>query len=100
MFLSYLYLLAMELRQLKYLEAVLDTGTFTAAAARCHVAQPALWSQVRALEVEWELALFERAGRRVRPTTAALALRSLVRVLLADAVNIGTEILRLRTGES
>ena len=42
----------MELRQLRYLESVLDAGTFTAAAAKCHVAQPALWAQVRALETE------------------------------------------------
>ena len=90
----------MELRQLKYLEAVLETGTFTAAAVRCRVAQPALWAQVRALAEEWELALFERAGRRVRPTAAAIALRPLVRVLLGDTGNIGTEVQRLRTGES
>src|SRR5437867_65614 len=90
----------MELRQLKYFEAVLDSGTFTAAAARCHVAQPALWAQVRALEDEWELPLFERVGRRVRPTSAALALRPLVRILLGDAAGIGGEVQRLRTGES
>jgi len=90
----------MELRQLRYLDAVLETGTFTAAAERCHVAQPALWAQVRALEVEWDLALFERLGRRVRPTAAALALRPLVRVLLGDAGNIASEVLRLASGES
>src|SRR5258706_15966565 len=90
----------MKLRQLKYLEAVLDTGTFTAAAAQCRVAQPALWAQVRALEREWEMGLFERVGRRVRPTAAALALRPLVRVLLGDAANVGGEVERLRTGES
>jgi DNA-binding transcriptional LysR family regulator len=89
----------MELRQLRYFEAVLETGTFTGAAAKCRVAQPALWAQVRA-EQEWELALFERAGRRVRPTASALALRPLVRVLIGNAANIGDEVQRLRTGES
>ncbi len=90
----------MELRQLRYFEAVLEAGTFTAAAIRCHVAQPALWSQVRALEEEWELPLFERVGRRVRPTSAALALRPIVRVLLGDAAGIGSAVERLRAGDS
>src|ERR1043166_5826072 len=90
----------MELRHFRYLEAVLEAGTFTAAAERCHVAQPALWAQVRALEEELELPLFERVGRRVRPTAAALALRPLVRVLLGDAASIGGEAQRLRTGDA
>jgi len=90
----------MDLRQLRYFESVLEEGTFTAAAARCHVAQPALWAQVRALEDEWELPLFERVGRRVRPTAAALALRPLVRVVLGDVAGIDAEVQRLRTGDS
>jgi len=90
----------MELRQLVYLDAVLETGTFTGAAARCHVAQPALWAQVRALESEWGLALFERDGRRVRPTVVLLALRPHVRVLLGDASQLRGEVERMRTGEA
>lgn len=61
----------MELRQLRYLDAVMETGTFGAAALREHISQPALWQQVRRLELEWGIRLFERTGRRVRPTRAA-----------------------------
>ena len=58
----------MELRQLRYLRAAAETGTFTAAAEREHVAQPALWKQVRDLERELGVTMFERTGRRVRLT--------------------------------
>lgn len=58
----------MELRQLRYFAEVARIGTYTGAAAALHVAQPALWQQVRSLERELRVPLFERAGRRVRIT--------------------------------
>ena len=90
----------MELRQLAYLEGVLATGTFAAAAEREHVAQPALWLQVRALEREWGIPLFERSGRRVRPTPALLALRGSLLVLLADAARLAEQVDATRTGRA
>lgn len=72
----------MELRQLRYLNAVLETGTFVAAALRERVSQPALWQQVRSLEREWGIRLFERSGRRVRPTRAAEEIAPRVRAVL------------------
>src|SRR5581483_1406049 len=90
----------MELRQLTYLDAVIETGTFAAAAEREHVAQPALWSQVRALEREWNVPLFERAGRRVRPTAALLALRDEVRTVLADASRLRERVDATRSGRA
>jgi DNA-binding transcriptional LysR family regulator len=88
----------MDLRQLGYLEAVLDLRTFSAAAEREHVSQPALWQQVRALEREWQVTLFERVGRRVRPTAAADALRPRIRAVLAGAVQLGGEVDAIRRG--
>jgi DNA-binding transcriptional LysR family regulator len=88
----------MELRQLAYLEAVIDTGTFAAAAERVHVAQPALWSQVRGLEREWGVPLFERDGRRVRPTAALLALREPLRAALAHSSRLREHVDAARTG--
>ncbi len=90
----------MDLRQLRYLEAVLDLGTFGAAAQREHMSQPALWQQVRALEREWQVTLFERTGRRVRPTAAADALRPRIRVVLAGAAQLGGEVDAIRRGAS
>jgi DNA-binding transcriptional LysR family regulator len=62
----------MEFRQLEYFAAVARDGTYTAAAERLHVAQPALWKQVHELQRELGVALFERVGRRVRITSAGL----------------------------
>ena len=42
----------MEIHQLKYFLAIVQTGSFTAAARTCHVSQPSLSSQVAKLEDE------------------------------------------------
>ena len=54
----------MELRQLRAFTEVVRTGTFRAAASALHLTQPALWQQVRSLQDELGLQLFERVGRR------------------------------------
>lgn len=66
------------------LEAVLTTGSFTAAAAARHVSQPALWAQIKELERDLGLSLFVRSGRGVAPTAACAALRPSLRVALDD----------------
>lgn len=63
----------MELRQLRYVLAVADTGSFTRAAERCHVVQSALSHQVAALERELGFRLFARTSRRVQPTAPGTA---------------------------
>src|SRR4051794_22574312 len=90
----------MELRQLRYLDAVLELGTFAAAGEHEHVSQPALWQQGRALEREWGGALFERSGRRVRPTPAAESLRPRIRSMLESAEQLGADVASIRAGLS
>jgi DNA-binding transcriptional LysR family regulator len=63
----------MELRQLEYLVAVAEEGSFTRAAARVHVAQPGVSAQVRQLERELGQALLDRSGRQVKPTEVGAA---------------------------
>jgi LysR family transcriptional regulator, carnitine catabolism transcriptional activator len=63
----------MDLRQLRYAIAVVDAGTFTAAAAACFVAQPSLSQAIATLERELGVTLFERLGRRVALTAAGEA---------------------------
>ena len=50
----------LEFRLLKYFVAVVEAGTFTAAAVRLHVAQSAVSTQIRALEDILNVTLFDR----------------------------------------
>jgi LysR family transcriptional activator of glutamate synthase operon len=74
----------MELRQLRYLVALADERHFTRAAARAHVAQPALSQQIRRLERELGLPLVERTTRRVALTEAGARLVERARRALAE----------------
>lgn len=58
------------MQQLRYVVAVAEEASFTAAAHRLHVAQPSVSSQIRALERELGAALFTRGHRRVTATPA------------------------------
>jgi DNA-binding transcriptional LysR family regulator len=90
----------MELRQLAYLVEVARTGTFSAAAASLSVAQPALWRQVKDLERELGLPLFERVGRRVRLTHDGEAVVGGASGVLAAAEHLRTTAEDLRTGRA
>lgn len=74
----------MELHQLRYLRAVVRTGSVTAAAEAEHVAQPSISKQLRLLERELGTPLFHRVGRRVVPTPAALHLADSADRVLAE----------------
>jgi DNA-binding transcriptional LysR family regulator len=73
----------MELRQLEYLVAVAEEGSFTRAAARVHVAQPGVSAQVRRLERELGEALLDRSGRRVTVTEVGAAVLPFARAALS-----------------
>ena len=73
------------LRQLEYVVAVADTGQFVEAAKRCAVSQPALSKQVRAVEEELEIEIFERARPKVIVTGPGAEVIERARRLLADA---------------
>lgn len=60
----------MEMHQLRYLEAVARCGSMMAAAASCHVSQPALSVQIRKLEDEIGVPLLIREARGVTLTPA------------------------------
>jgi len=64
----------MDLRQLRYFVRVVETGSFTAAADRLHVSQPALGMQIRKLEDEFDTRLLFRHSRGVEPTEAGRVL--------------------------
>jgi len=74
----------MELRHLRYFVAVAEELHFGRASARVHVAQPAVSRQIRALEEEIGLSLFERDRRRVVLTAAGAAFLEEARSLLQN----------------
>jgi len=85
----------MELRQLRYLVALADECHFTRAAAREHIAQPALSQQIRRLEAEVGLALAERTTRRVALTDAGELLVARARRILAEVDDAQAELATL-----
>lgn len=86
----------MELRQLRYLLALAEERHFTRAAAREHIAQPALSQQIRRLENEVGLTLVERTTRRVVLTDAGELLVARARRILAEVDAAQAEMQGLR----
>src|SRR6266850_1644890 len=77
--------LPVSLRQLQYIVAVADLGSFRRAADACHVSQPSLSAQVAVAERALGVELFERTGRRVRVPPAATPLIAQARRILMAA---------------
>ena len=65
----------MELRIMEYYLAVVREGNISAAAEALHVSQPALSRQIKDLEEELGVTLFERGSRRIRLTEEGMILR-------------------------
>jgi LysR family transcriptional regulator, transcription activator of glutamate synthase operon len=86
----------MDVRQLRCVEAVARHRHFTRAADELHVAQSALSHQVRRLETELGVALFERTSRRVTPTEAGLVIAARARRVLAELDEARQEVDQLR----
>lgn len=75
----------MEIRQLRYFVAVAEEGSFTAAARRVHVAQQSLSEQIRALELQLGVRLFDRTPRGAELTVPGKVLLREARGVLARA---------------
>lgn len=74
----------MDLRQLRYFLTVAEERRFNAAARRLHLAAPSLSQQVRALEHELGVALFDRTTNGAELTPAGRVLVKRARLILAE----------------
>jgi len=88
----------MELRHLRYFLAVADAMSFTAAAERLHVAQPALSQQIRALERELGVTLIERGARTRALTEAGARFAVRARRILLEAETASEEMAGFGSG--
>jgi DNA-binding transcriptional LysR family regulator len=86
----------MELRQLRYFRSIARTGSFSAAAAEEFVVQSALSRQIRKLEEELGVKLFERTTRMVRLTDEGARLLGYADQVLADVELVVAEADALR----
>jgi len=68
--------------------AALDAGSVTGAARRLGARQPTVSRHIAELEAQLEVPLFERTGRGLTPTAAALAIAEAARGMKADADNL------------
>lgn len=89
----------MELHQLRYVLAVARAGSFTRAAEQLYLAQPSLSVQVRKLEKELGIELFQRLGRRIELTAAGEAFLEHVEPALSHLEQARSEALAVRDVE-
>jgi DNA-binding transcriptional LysR family regulator len=88
----------MELRTLRYFAEVAQAGTVSGAAETLHVTQPGLSRQLRQLERQLGVSLFDRSGGRLTLSAAGRDLLPRVGQLLADAERLALGARVLATG--
>jgi DNA-binding transcriptional LysR family regulator len=90
----------MDLRRARTFVTVADLGTVSKAALHLRIAQPALSRQIRDLEQELGLKLFDRVGRRLLLTSDGEQLLGDCRSLLTYASAVGERARSLRQGDT
>lgn len=78
----------MDLRQIQYFVTLFEENSITKAAKRLHVVQPAVSMQIRRLETDYGVTLFDRTPQGVYPNAYARALYPLCRETLLNAERV------------
>lgn len=84
----------LEIRHLRYFLAVAEAGSFSRAADRLGVSQPAISQQMRDLEAGLRVSLFQRRGKRILLTAAGLVFQEHARAILRQLENFLDELSR------
>lgn len=82
----------MELYQLQYFAATASTGSMLAAATECGVTQPTLSVQIKALEEEMGVRLFDRHARGARLTRAGERMLGSVNRVIAELAHLRRDV--------
>jgi DNA-binding transcriptional LysR family regulator len=90
----------MELRHLRYFVAGADALSFTKAAGRLHLAQPSLTRQIKDLEAEIGVRLFDRTGKQISLTQEGESFLLDARRVVADCAQSVLAVQRLSRGEA
>ncbi|SMD14696.1 LysR family transcriptional regulator [Sporomusa malonica] len=88
----------MNIQDMEYFLAIVEEGSITAAAKRLHIAQPPLSRQMKQLETQLGVQLFERGRRRVKVTEAGNLLRHRAEQILELTTNTIKELKEFETG--
>jgi len=89
----------LEVRQLRYVHALAEELHFGRAAARLHIAQPALSRQIQKIEEETGAALFVRTQRKVELTAAGRLMLERARTILRELEQLEVDVRRAGKGE-
>lgn len=89
----------LELRHLKTLIALKESGSVSLAAKRIHLTQSALSHQIKLLEDQYELPLFERKTQPIRFTPAGERLIKLGYEILPKVMEAELDLVRVKQGE-
>jgi len=81
-----------EIRHLRYFMAVARAGSFTRAANRLGISQPSVSQQMRELEANLRISLFQRRGKRILLTSAGLIFQEHARAILRQFENFLDEL--------
>jgi len=90
----------LELRHLRSLKAIAETGKLGLAAERVFLTQSALSHQVRALETHYDITLFQRTAHGLRFTSAGQRLLDLANELLEMVDKAERDLIRLKSDQS
>ncbi len=90
----------MDFQKLKHLLAVVEHGTFSRAADKVNLSQPALSRSIQALEAELGLPLLDRGTRQVRLTPYGACVAKRARRMRYEEAELRRELKTLAGGES